>query len=214
MTADKVAYRVETDRLLLRCWSPEDAPELRAALDASDQHLRPWIPFMKEEPRSFEQTVEWLKMHRSNFDSNVMHRYGVFEKEGGRLVGENMLLGRVGPGGLEVGYWTHVDAGGRGYATEASSAMIRVAFEISGVKRVEIHCAPGNAPSAAIPAKLGFIHEATLKDRAPDTEGNDHDLMIWTLFRADYQNSMARDVPITAYNCLGTQIFPAGELKT
>ena len=32
------AYRVETERLVLRCWSPLDAPVLRAALDANDQH--------------------------------------------------------------------------------------------------------------------------------------------------------------------------------
>ncbi len=117
-----VAYRVETDRLVLRCWSPEDAPALRVALDASDQHLRPWIPFMKDEPRSLEQTVQWLRMHRANFDSDVMYRYGVFEKESKSLLGENMLLGRVGPGGLELGYWTHVKSGGHGYATEASCA--------------------------------------------------------------------------------------------
>jgi RimJ/RimL family protein N-acetyltransferase len=201
------AYRVETPRLILRCWSPEDAPDLRAALDESDRHLRPWIPFMKDESRSMEETVDWLRLHRSNFDSDVMYRYGVFEKDSGVLLGENMLLGRVGPGGFEVGYWTHVNSGGHGYATEASCAMIRVAFELAGVERVEIHCAPDNTASVAIPAKLGFSHEATLKDRAPDTEGGIHDLMIWTLFARDYQNSPAADTRIRAYDCLGNLIF-------
>jgi RimJ/RimL family protein N-acetyltransferase len=203
----KIAYRIETNRLLLRCWSPEDAPALRAALDASDRHLRPWIPFMREEPRSFEQTVDWLRTHRSNFDSDVMYRYGVFEKDSGTLVGENMLLGRVGPGGLEVGYWTHVGMGGQGFATEASSVMIRVAFELARVERVEIHCAPDNGASAAIPVKLGFQHEATLKDRAADTEGGIHDLMIWTLFAQDYPSTIAADLRIRAYNCLDKLIF-------
>jgi RimJ/RimL family protein N-acetyltransferase len=203
MTAKSpVAYRVETPRLVLRCWSPEDAPELRQALDESDQHLRPWIPFMKDEPRSLAQTIEWARMHRSNFDSDQMYRYGVFHKDSGKLIGENMLLTRVGPGGLEVGYWTHVNSGGHGYATEASCAMIRVAFEIAGVERVEIHCAPENAASVSIPAKLGFMHEVNLKNRAPDTEGVMHDLMIWTLFREDYPGSPASEVPITVYDCL------------
>ena len=103
MTAKQpVAYRVETQRLVLRCWSPEDAPELRRALDDSDQYLRPWIPFMKDEPRNLEQTIDWVRMHRSNFDSDQMYRYGVFLRESGELIGENMLLSRVGPGGLEV----------------------------------------------------------------------------------------------------------------
>ena len=202
-----VAYRVETERLVLRCWSPADAAVLRAALDASDAHLRPWIPFMKEEPRSLEDTLEWLRLHRANFDRDLLHRYAVFSRGAGTLLGENMLLPRVGPRGLELGYWTREGRGGKGYATEATCAMIRVAFEVSGVERVEIHCAPGNPVSAAIAAKLGFTHEATLRDRAADTEGDIHDLMIWTLFVQDYPASPASKVPIIAYNCLDEEIF-------
>jgi len=202
-----VAYRVETDRLVLRCWSPQDAPALRAALDDSDQHLRPWIPFMKDEPRSLEQTIDWLRGIRAGFDSDQAYRYAVLSQQDESLLGENMLLGRNGPGSLEVGYWSHVASGGRGYATEASCAMIRIAFEVAGIERVEIHCAPDNEASAAIPAKLGFTHEATLRDRAPDSEGGVHDLMIWTLFAEDYPNSPASQVSICAYNCLGEVIF-------
>jgi RimJ/RimL family protein N-acetyltransferase len=198
---------VETDRLVLRCWSPEDAPALRAALDESDNHLRPWIPFMKNEPRSLPETIEWLRSHRANFDSDQLHRYGVFSKDNGMLLGENMLLSRVGPGGLEVGYWTRVNSGAHGFATEASCAMIRIAFEVTGIERVEIHCAPGNLASVAIPAKLGFRHEATLKDRAPDTEGGVHDLMIWTLFAEDYPGTLASRLSLRAYDCLGRMVF-------
>ena len=201
------AYRVETERLLLRCWSPEDAPVLRAALDASGAHLRPWIPFMKDEPRSLDKTAEWLGGHRANFDLGQQFRYGVFHRESSALVGENMLLARVGPGGLEVGYWTHVNCGGQGYAREASCAMIRVGFEVAGADRIEIHCAPGNTASAAIPEKLGFTHEATLRRRAPDTEGVVHDLMIWTLFRDAYPSSPAAAVPVTAFDSLGRRLL-------
>lgn len=198
----KPAYRIETGRLLLRCWEPADAAALRAALDKSDQHLRPWIPFMKDEPRTLEQTAEWLRGHRAAFDQGKFHRYGVFERESGALVGENMLLDRVGPGGLEIGYLTHLGFEGRGYAREATCAMIRAAFEIHAMDRVEIHCAPENAASAAIPARLGFILEATLKRRAHDTDGVVRDLMIWTLFADEYPGSPASEVPLTAYNCL------------
>ena len=87
-----VAYLVETGRLILRCWSPDDAPALRQALDTSDRHLRPWIPFMKDEPRTLPQTTEWLRMHRSNFDSSQMYRFGVFNKTDGSIVGENTKM--------------------------------------------------------------------------------------------------------------------------
>jgi len=205
------AYRVETERLLLRCWQPTDAPALRAALDRSDHHLRPWIPFMKDEPRTVEQTVEWLRGHRTSFDLGQNFRYAVFEREGGALVGENMLLDRVGAGGMEIGYLTHLGFEGRGYANEATCAMIRLAFEHHGVDRVEIHCSPENRASAAIPARLGFEHEATLKRRVVDTEGAIHDLMIWTLFATDYERSSLCSVELAAFDALDRPVLaPAG----
>lgn len=201
------AYRVETPRLLLRCWNPADAPVLRKALDHSNEHLRPWIPFMKDEPRSLAQTAGWLREIRASFDQGEHFRYGVFEKDGGELVGENMLLARVGPGALEIGYLTYLGYEGRGYASEATCAMVRTAFEVQHVERVEIHCAPENAASAAIPRRLGFIHEATLRNRAPDTEGRVHDLMIWSLMVTDYPGTVAMETPIAAYNCLGEPVL-------
>lgn len=162
---------------------------------------------MKDEPRNLEQTVAWLRGHRESFDADRLHRYGVFDRETGQLLGENMLLDRVGPGGLEVGYWTHIDAAGRGIATEASAAMIKLGFELAGIDRIEIHCAAGNAPSAAIPPKLGFTHEATLRRRAEDTEGTWHDLMIWTLFASEYPATYSATLEIQAYDCLGRQIL-------
>ena len=202
----RTAYRVETGRLVLRCWSPGDAPVLRAALDACDAHLRPMIPFMKDEPRSLQQTALWLRGHRAAFDLGQMYRYAVYDASEQTLLGENMLLSRVGPGGLEIGYWTHKDATGKGIATEASSAMIRVAFEIEKVKRVEIMCAPENKASASIPSRLGFTHEATLKKRALDSDGETRDLMVWSLFAEDFPSSPAADITFRAFNCMGELI--------
>jgi len=210
MAADNIpgntAYRVETDRLVLRCWSPLDAPLLRATLDANNQHLRPMIPFMKDEPRSLDQTAHWLRGLRALFDLGQNYRYAVFDKSESRLLGENMLLTRPGPGALEVGYWTNKDSIGKGFAVEAASALVRVAFEIEGVDRVEIHCAPENTASASIPSKLGFTHEATLKRRAKDSEGGIRDLMMWSLFADEYPQSVPAKLAYRAFDCMGRSI--------
>jgi RimJ/RimL family protein N-acetyltransferase len=197
------AYRVETERLLLRCWSPSDAAAMREALDQSGAQLRPWIPFMKDEPRTLAQTAEWLRGVRASFDRDEAYHYAVFDKNDGTLLGGNMLNARVGPGGMELGYWTRTGFTGRGIAAEASCAMIRTAFEIHQAERAEIHCAPENKASAAIPKKLGFTHEATLAERVRDTEGDKCDLMIWTLFAVDYPGSPARSQRVSAYDCAG-----------
>ena len=202
----RTAYRIETERLVLRCWSPADAPVLRAALDACATHLRPWIPFMKDEPRSLQQTALWLRGLRAAFDSGTMLRYAVFDRGEENLLGENMLMARVGPGGLEIGYWTHKDATGHGFANEATCAMIRVAFDIEKAGRVEIMCVPENRASASIPARLHFTHEATLRKRAVDTEGVSRDLMVWSLFAEDYPSSPAANLSYRAFDCMGEVI--------
>ena len=200
------AYRVETPRLVLRCSSPKDAPVLRAALDENDQHLRPMIPFMKDEPRTLQQTAEWLRAHRAAFDLGQSFRFAVYDADEKKLLGENMLMSRVGPGGLEIGYWTHKDAVGKGIATEACCAMIRVAFEIEKIERVELMCSPENEASAAVAAKLGFTHEATLRKRARDSESRICDLMVWSLFAKDYTSSLAASMPFKAFDCMGEAI--------
>jgi RimJ/RimL family protein N-acetyltransferase len=201
------AYRIETSRLVMRCWSPADARLLRACLDENDRHLRPWIPFMKDEPRSLEQTVEWLRSIRASFDLRQNYRYAVFDAGGEKLLGENMLLGRVGPGAFEIGYWTDRHAIGQGFATEATCAMIRLAFDIEKADRLEIKCQPENAASAAIPRSLGFTHDATLPRRASNSEGEPCDLMIWSLFAEDYPATPAAKTGMQAFDCLGDPIL-------
>jgi len=202
----RTAYRIETGRLLMRCWSPADARLLRACLDDNDRHLRPWIPFMKDEPRSLEQTAEWLRSIRAGFDLRQNFRYAVFDRAGEKLLGENMLLGRAGPGAFEVGYWVDRHATGRGFATESTCALIRLAFEVEKTERIEIHCQPENAASAAIPRSLGFTHDATLRGRATDSEGKTSDLMIWSLFARDYPATAAAKIDMQAFDCLGDRI--------
>jgi RimJ/RimL family protein N-acetyltransferase len=200
------AYSIETARLHARCWSPADAPALRAAIDDNDQHLRPWIPWMRYEPRSLEATVRWLREARAAFDADRDFRYGLFEPAGGGVIGEVVLLSRAGPGALEIGYWVDHRFVGRGLATEAAAAVTRVAFEVQRVERVEIHHSAGNDASAAVPKRLGFTLDATLRRRAHDADDVVRDLAVWSLFAHEYPASPARRLPVSARDCLGTDI--------
>lgn len=186
---------------MLRCWAPTDAAAMRGSLDASDAHLRPFIPFMRNEPRSLEETAQWLRGIRASFDGDQHYRYAVFDGSEQSLLGETMLLDRHGDGQWELGYWQDVHHCGAGYATEAAAALIRVAFEVMQVPRLELVCAPENAASVAVARKLGFTHDATLRRRLTDTDGAVRDAMIWTLF-AD-EAARAPSVEVRAYDCLG-----------
>src|SRR5690606_30691199 len=107
------------------------------------------------------------------------------------VLGGTGLHRRVGDGALEIGYWIRADRVGRGLATEVTAALTRVAFELHHVNRVEIRCDPVNHRSAAIPCKLGYTHEATLRQRIADANGKLRDAMVWTLLESEYPASPA-----------------------
>jgi RimJ/RimL family protein N-acetyltransferase len=199
-------YRIETERLELRCWSPADAPVLRRSLDDSDQHLRPHIPFMRHEPRSLAETVDWLRQIRAAFDRDEYYRYAAFDAEA-TLVGETMLLDRHGAGEWAVGYWLDVAQCGNGYATEATTAMLRVAFELLDIGHLELVCAVDNTASAAVATKLGFTHDATLRRRLHETDGVVRDSMVWTLFADEASSSAAAGFEMRAFDCIDQELI-------
>ena len=62
------AYRIETERLVIRCYNPSDAPLLKLAIDESLDHLRPWMPWAMHEPESVEAKIDRLRAYRGQFD--------------------------------------------------------------------------------------------------------------------------------------------------
>jgi len=201
------AYRIHTARLVIRCWNPADAPLLKAAIDASLDHLRPWMPWAEQEPQELDQKIEGLRRFRGKFDLGQDFVYGIFNRGESQVLGGTGLHTRAGEGAREIGYWIHADWINRGLATEASAALTRVAFEIDRVHRVEIHCDPANVRSAAVPRKLGYTHEATLHQRLPLPDGTLRDAMIWTLLAGEYPASPAARAEIQALDALGRQIL-------
>lgn len=201
------AYCVRTERTVIRCWNPSDAVLLKEAIDSSLDHLRPWMPWAEQEPTEVEAKVELLRSFRGRFDLGQDFTYGIFDPDEKRVLGGTGLHTRIGQGALEIGYWIRADCINRGLATEAAAALTRVAFEVNQVNRVEIHCDPSNVRSAAVPRKLGFTHEATLRQRVPGRGGALRDDMVWTLLRSEYPESPAARCSIEAYDAIGARII-------
>ena len=176
-----------TERLVLRRWHPDHAARLKPALDASVAHLEPWIPWAIAQPASVPELEARLAGHAADFDAGRAWIWGIFTPD------ERAVLGAVGlyprdaerrvpiddADRLEVGYWLHVDVTGRGYATEAVVAALGVGETLPGIGHVEIRCDPRNAPSAAVPRRLGFTHQATVQRPAAAPTDAPHELMIW-----------------------------------
>ena len=201
------AYRIQTQRLVIRCWNPIDVFLLMAAVAESLEHLKPWMPWAHAEPQSLQQRVEWLRKCRGDFDLGHNFTYGIFNMDETQVLGGTGLHARVGTDALEIGYWIHANAINQGLATEVAAALTKVAFEVHGVARVEIHCDPANVRSAAVPKKLGFVHEATLRQRVETHTARKRDCMIWTLLVNEYPISQAAQAIVQAFDAIDRQIL-------
>jgi RimJ/RimL family protein N-acetyltransferase len=78
---------------------------------------------------------------------------------------------------------------------------------IDRVKRDEIHCALSNVRSAAVPRKLGFCHEATLRHHTRTPDGQPRDTMVWTLLAHEYHTNPAATAEIEAFDILERQLL-------
>jgi RimJ/RimL family protein N-acetyltransferase len=202
------AYRIVTPRLVVRCWDPVDAPLLKEAIDSSLDHLRPWMPWARHEPQTLAQKVDLLRRFRGNFDLGEEFVYGILDIEEAAVLGGTGLHSRVGDHGVEIGYWIRASRVGQGLATEAAAALTRVALELCEVDRVEIRVDPANAPSLAVPRKLGFREEATLRRRLPaGPDGVPRDVVVFALFRHELARTPCADVELEALDALGARIL-------
>lgn len=189
-------YRIETDRLVIRCWQPRDASMLKEAVDSSLEHLRPWLPWANHEPQTIDEKIELLRGFRARYDQDEDHVLGIFDRQESRALGGSGLHTRSGPNEREIGYWVRSDRANDGIVTEAVAAICRVAFDVECHARLEIRCEPTNLPSRRIPEKLGFHFDGTLPRRALAGLETLRDTCLYSLYPDD-----PRPLPDLAVAC-------------
>jgi RimJ/RimL family protein N-acetyltransferase len=199
-------YRIETERLVIRCYEPRDAALMKDAIDSSLEHLRGFMIWARDEPQTLDEKLQLIRLLRSEFDTGGNFSYGIFSSDETEQLGGTGLHPRVGPGGLEIGYFVRASATRQGIATESSAALTRVGFEVCGADRIEIRIEPRNEASFGIPRKLGFGEEATLRRRLPAHEGEAlRDVTVFTMFREDFDPALAPAV--RAFDARGQQLI-------
>ena len=201
-------YRIETERLVLRCWEPDDAPLMKEAVDSSIEHLLPWMPWARDEPQSLDDKLELARRFRGEFDLGTQFVYGVFEPDESRVLGGSGLHPRGGEGSLEIGYWIRADSIGKGLATEVAAVLTRVGFEKFGLERVDVQVDPDNERSMSIPRKLGFVEDGRFRRRLPPKEegGERRDGVLFTMLRDELAGSPCMNHAYQAYDALGREL--------
>ncbi|HEX6599709.1 MAG TPA: GNAT family N-acetyltransferase [Gemmatimonadaceae bacterium] len=163
--ADALPRELRTERLLIRSWRGDDASELRPILLANQDHLKRWIPDYVYTAPPLPQLVERLDRFAAKFSAALEFRYALRDAATGRIVGGMSLFPRDAGARVqlaladrvELGYWLDAAATGRGFVTEGVGALLDAAARtFPWMRLAEIHCHVENAPSNAVPKRLGF----------------------------------------------------------
>jgi RimJ/RimL family protein N-acetyltransferase len=154
---DRVRWPVRTERLLLRRVTTADAPAM-------------W------RYRRLDEVTRWVTSRPTDEAAWIAGSKGMLRDQlvlelDGRVVGDLMVrvedawaqreVAHLAVGTqAELGWTLDPAVGGRGLATEAVRAALRVAFEDLGLRRVVASAFADNAPSLRLAERLGMRRES------------------------------------------------------
>ena len=172
---------LETQRLILRKWTEEDAESLfEYAKDPEVGPITGWPP---------HKNVEESK----NVIRNVLNGaecYAICRKENNIAIGSIELILNSHTDmterddECELGYWLGQPFWGRGYMPEAASALIRHGFEDLGMTPIWCGYYDGNRKSKRVQEKLGFVFHHTC---------NEVPVPLFNEVRVGHTNVMTKD---------------------
>ncbi|WP_329033423.1 GNAT family N-acetyltransferase [Streptomyces sp. NBC_01725] len=154
----------------LRPWRDSDIEPLIGIY--RDPLLRKWT---RLHVTGAEDGARWMAVQSDGWRTGQRLSFAVLE--GDRLVGNVAVKRGAVPGECaEVGYWTAVEARGRGIASRAVAALTDWAFDtLDGLTRLELLHQIDNTASCRVAEKTGYVYRRTLPARPPfPLDGHQH----------------------------------------
>lgn len=172
------------DDIELRPFASRHADELFALIEGNREYLAYWFHCVAE-TNSAGDLEGYINAGRKQLADENGFQAGIWLR--------GALVGCVGlhyinwwAKGTEIGYWLAENAQGRGVMTRIMARLCQMCFEGYGLKRIEIRCAENNRKSRAIPERLGFRHEGTIRHMGYTKDGW-VDWIVYGLLAADWQ---------------------------
>jgi RimJ/RimL family protein N-acetyltransferase len=156
---------IETRRLKLRPVREADRDDIVAGIgDPLVSRMLARVPY----PYTISDAGNFLRACRA--DSGSGRGFSLMVEHAGRVVGGIGIHDM--PHLRELGYWLRRDSWGRGFATEASGAILNFAFDVLHLPLIRSGYFVENAGSGRVQRKLGFmpIGRSRRSSLARDTE--------------------------------------------
>jgi len=188
-----VEILLETDRLMLRRFTPHDVDALVAL------HNDPAVMRYLGPPTETPENVTDVMIPRFLDFYDRYEGFGYWaasERATGEFLGWFLFRPPhdAAPGEIELGYRLHTAAWGRGFATEGSVALVERGFAKLGVERVMATTMTINAGSRRVMEKVGLRFVRTFHEEHEDpVDGTEHGEVEYALTRDEW--SAASRVP-------------------
>ncbi|WP_409294691.1 GNAT family N-acetyltransferase [Peribacillus sp. SCS-26] len=138
------------------------AVELFSLIDKNRNALGEWLSFPGY-TKDVSDTEAFIRRSMAGFNEGGGYWAGIWHE--GKLSGSigYLYIDRKNKK-TEIGYWLGSEFEGKGLATKSCRLLIQNAFEKLKLNKVEINAAAANHKSRAIPLRLGFKEEGTIRD--------------------------------------------------
>ncbi len=150
---------IDTARLRLRPFSPNDAPAYHTAI-LSDPDVMRYLP--GREPLPVEQTAANLDRIREHWEQRNYGLWAVIHRANDRLIGHCGLHMLPEGTAVEVVYALARAYWGQGLAAEAAHASLRYGFETLGLDRIIAVAVPANTASLRVMEKIGMAYQGII----------------------------------------------------
>ena len=153
---------IETERLTLRRFEYSDDETMLKYWIADEK-----IQSLYSEPvyATKEEVKELLDKYITSYEKEDYYRWAIILKETGECIGQiAYFLVDSKNHFAEIEYCIGSAFQCRGFATEATKAVIRYGFEEMNLHKVQICTKTINVPSKRVIEKCGFTYEGTLRD--------------------------------------------------
>lgn len=141
--------------------APSFAASLYNLTSKNRSHLKQWLAWL-DLVKTFEDT--------QTFIDTAVHQHNHNQATTFAIVYRNNLMGVAGFNHFDhqhkwaaIGYWLCASLVGRGVMTKVVQKLLEYGFVEHNLNKIEIRCAEQNHKSRAIPERLGFTYEATLR---------------------------------------------------
>ncbi|WP_297426372.1 GNAT family N-acetyltransferase [Clostridium sp.] len=180
------ATEIETNRLMLRRFSTEDAIDMFHNW-THDSEVTKYLTWLNHE--NIETTYKILKIWKDNYKNIDYYHWAIELKESKQVVGSISLINLDDYNeNCEIGYCIGKEFWNKGITTEALSNIINFAFTQIGFKRITGKHHIRNLASGRVMKKCGLKYEGVLRKIIKDGNGVLVDCKCYSILNDEYLN--------------------------